>query len=203
MLCFILFYIRMIKTVTVYAASSSQLDKKYFDAAEELGKLLAVKNITCINGGGNNGLMCAVTDAVLKYGGKVIGIIPQFMVDEGWIHNCLTEIRITQDMHERKQLMAQEADACIALPGGIGTMEELLEIMTWKQLGLYNKPIMILNTGGYYDELLFMLGKAGSEKFMHDSHLKMWEVGLTPQDVVDKLFIQKQWHDDPRSIAAL
>ena len=151
-------------------------------AARDLGRIIAENGITCINGGGKTGLMAQVTDAILEQDGRVIGILPQFMVDRFWGHLSLTEQIITPDMHTRKQLMAQRSDACIALPGGIGTLEELLEIITWKQLGLYSKPVVILNTNGYFDDLLRMLEKAEQEQFMHHSHDPLWTVAETPEE---------------------
>jgi uncharacterized protein (TIGR00730 family) len=159
----------------------------YFRAAGELGKLLAQNQIACINGAGNEGLMAGVTDAVLENGGKVTGIIPQFMVDSGWCHSSLTERIITPDMHTRKQLMASLSDACIALPGGIGTMEELLEIITWKQLGLYSKPVVILNIHHFYDDLLRMLKKAEQEKFLLLNPSLSWSVAETPGEALKML----------------
>ena len=125
-----------IKSVCVYCASSTKIDKAYFEAARQLGKLLAEKGINVINGAGCQGLMAAVSDSALEAGGKVTGVIPHFMVEQGWYHHKLTELIVTNDMHERKQRMAALADAVIALPGGYGTFEELLEIITWRQLGL-------------------------------------------------------------------
>jgi uncharacterized protein (TIGR00730 family) len=192
-----------IQTITVYAASSSQVSPLYFQAAEELGKLLAQNQIACINGAGNKGLMAALTDAVLQNGGKVIGIIPQFMVDEGWCHSGLSERIVSLDMHTRKQLMADKSDACIALPGGIGTMEELLEIITWKQLDLYSGPIIILNINGFYDDLLRMLTKAQQENFMHVKHSSIWTVAKTPKKALEIIFENSQWEENPRLFAAL
>ncbi|MDR0864558.1 MAG: TIGR00730 family Rossman fold protein [Candidatus Symbiothrix sp.] len=171
-------------TITVYAASGSLVPPVYFQAAKELGKLLAQNNITCINGAGNTGLMAAVSDAVLENGGKVIGIIPEFMVAKGWVHDSLTERIITPDIHSRKQLMAKKADACIALPGGFGTMEELLEIITWKQLELFSKPIVILNIHHFYDDLIQLLQKAGREKFVSPEDLSLWSVAETPEEAL-------------------
>jgi len=152
-----------INTITIYASASSRISPVYFNAAAELGKLLAENSITCINGGGIKGLMGAISNAVLENNGKVCGVIPQFMYDNGWVHTEIQEVIITSDMHSRKKTMADKSDACIALPGGLGTLEELLEIITWRQLGLYLKPIVILNTAGYYDNLLAMLDKADKE----------------------------------------
>ena len=157
-------------TITIYAASSPHVSPVYKQAAKDLGRIIAENGITCINGAGKSGLMAQVTDAVLENGGKVIGILPQFMADTFGGHPSLTERIVTPDMHTRKQLMAQRSDACIALPGGIGTLEELLEIITWKQLGLYSKPVVILNTQGFFNDLLQMLKKIEREHFMHHCH---------------------------------
>jgi len=172
------------KIVTIYGASSSQIDIQYMKIADELGKLLAQNGINCITGGGSEGMMGAVAKGALESGGCVIGIIPQFMIDEGWGNSALSEIIVTKSMHERKQLMAEKSDACIALPGGIGTMEELMEIITWRQLSLYNKPVVIFNINGYYDPLLFMLKKAVREKFMHVTNREMWNVAYSSDEVL-------------------
>ncbi|MDR1718891.1 MAG: TIGR00730 family Rossman fold protein [Dysgonamonadaceae bacterium] len=176
-----------LKTITIYGSSSSTIDSEYMAAAKRLGELLALHNIDCINGGGRFGVMAAVTEGVLSQGGKVTGIIPQFMIDNGWLNDSLTELIITADMHQRKQLMAQKADACIALPGGIGTLEELLEVMAWKQLELYRHPIVILNTNGFYDPLFAMLKKAESEHFMRHERKDLWTVAATPEEAIKRL----------------
>ncbi|MDL2322479.1 TIGR00730 family Rossman fold protein [Bacteroidales bacterium OttesenSCG-928-A17] len=192
-----------VKTVTVYAASSSQIDRVYHDAAEKLGELLARHQITCINGAGKKGLMGALNESVLARGGKVCGVIPRFMVDEGWGHDSLSEQIVTETMHERKEIMARMSDGCIALPGGVGTMEELLEIITWRQLGLYSRPIVILNVNGYYQDLLAMLDKAASECFIHSKHTAIWHVAETPEEALGIILEQPQWENNPRSFAAL
>ena len=186
-----------VKTITVYAASSSSIDPSYMKTAWELGSLMASHGIACINGGGNKGLMSALTDGILQSNGQVTGIIPRFMIDKGWLHPRLSNVISTPDMHTRKQLMAQQSDACIALPGGIGTLEELLEIITWKQLGLYTKPVVILNTNGYYDDLLSMLDKAIREKFMTETHTSMWAVADTPEEAIAQALPQQEWHQSP------
>lgn len=177
-----------LNSVCVYCASSAKIDKVYFDAAKELGKLLAERELECICGAGKKGLMGVLTTEVLSNGGSVKGIIPQFMYDEGWYHPDITDLVVTESMHERKTLMAESSDAVIAMPGGCGTMEELLEIITWKQLGLYFNPIVILNTNNYYDPLIKMLDNAIEETFMLPAHGKIWEVASTPQQAVDLLF---------------
>lgn len=180
-------------SVVVYCASSAHIEDVYFDAARQLGKVLAENNITCITGAGRQGLMGEVNDSVLENGGKVKGIIPQFMIDSGWCHHQLTELVVTDSMHERKLLMAQNSDAAVALPGGFGTLEELAEILTWKQLGLYKNPIIILNINGYYDPLLAMFDKMIGEKFLHHDYRNMWQVVDSPDEVIDCLQNFETW----------
>jgi len=184
--------VQKIETITIYASSSPQIASIYFEAAKDLGERMAALDIACINGGGCNGLMAAVTDAILANGGKVFGIIPRFMVENGWLHPDIKEVVVASDMHERKQMMAKKADACIALPGGIGTLEELLEIITWKQLGLYVNPVIILNINGFYDSLLMMLQKIDAEHFLPHKKTGMWMVANTPEEALNLIFEQKK-----------
>ena len=192
-----------IRNVCVYSASSTKIDKAYFEAAGELGRLLAEKHINLINGAGNIGLMAASSDAALAAGGTVTGIIPHFMVEQDWHHKGLTRLIETETMHERKQLMADLSDGVIALPGGCGTMEELLEVITWKQLGLYLNPIVILNVNGFYDALLAMLEHAIEGNFMRREHGKIWEVAKTPQEAVNFLYTSPRWNEEIRKFAAI
>lgn len=192
-----------ISSVCVYCASSTKIDKKYFEAAEHLGKLIAENNIRLINGAGNIGLMGAVSNGALSAGGKVTGVIPQFMIEQGWHHQGLTELVTVQTMHERKQTMANLSDAVIALPGGCGTLEELLEIITWKQLGLYLNPIVILNINGFFDPLLEMFDKAIDENFMRKQHGDIWYVANTPQEAVEKIYTTPIWDKSIRKFAAI
>ena len=170
--------------VCVFCASSAQIDRRYLDDARELGRRLAEGGWRCVNGGGAVGLMGAVTDGTLDAGGEVTGVIPKFMVDNGWCYDRLEDVIITADMHQRKQTMSEMADAVIALPGGVGTLEELLETLTWRQLGLVKTPVIILNTLGYYDRLLAMLRHAIDEGFMKTSHAALWQVAATPADAI-------------------
>ena len=190
-------------SVCVYCASSTQIDEKYFRAAEELGTLIAQKGLRLITGAGRMGLMNTVQEAALTAGGKVIGIIPTFMIKEGWHHTGLTELIETASMHERKQTMANLSDGAIALPGGCGTFEELLEIITWKQLGLYLGPVIILNIDGYYDHLLAQLNRALEDKFMRDIHAHIWQVATTPEEAVELLFNTPNWDKSVRKFAAI
>lgn len=191
------------KNVCVYCASSSKTDSIYQEAATELGYLLAQNQLTCICGAGFQGLMKTLSDAVMEKNGRVIGVIPRFMYEEGWGNDSLSKLIITETIHERKNQMAALSDAVIALPGGCGTMEELLEIITWKQLGLYSKPIIILNINNYYNDLLSMLEKAAAENFIHSKHKGIWHVAQTPEGAMDIISQQPQWENNPRSFAAL
>lgn len=192
-----------IHSVCVYSASSTQVNECYFQAAKELGHILALRGIRVINGAGNLGLMRACADACLEAGGKVTGVIPHFMVEQGWQHTGLTELIETPDMHIRKETMARLSDGVIALPGGCGTMEELLEIITWKQLGLYLNPIIILNIQKFYDPLLDMLRHAAEERFMRQVHLDIWRVAHTPSEAVNLLFSTPIWDRNVRKFAAI
>ena len=192
-----------IKNVCVYSASSTKIAPVYFAAAEELGRLLAMRSINLINGAGSIGLMAATSNAALSAGGTVTGVIPRFMVEQNWHHSGLTQLVETETMHERKQLMAEMSDGVIALPGGCGTMEELLEIITWKQLGLYLKPIVILNINGFYDPLLEMLQRAIDGHFMRPEHGTIWQVATSPQEAIDLLYTTPWWDKNVRKIAAI
>lgn len=195
--------INSIHTVCVYCASSTKVSPLYFEAARELGRLLAQKEIRLVTGAGSLGLMRAIEDSALEAGGQVTGVIPRFMVEEGWGHTGLTQLIETADMHERKEKMASLADGIIALPGGCGTLEELLEIITWKQLGLYSNPVVILNVNGFYDPLLAQLSRAVEEHFMGDLHASLWQVATTPAQAIELLYTTPKWNTALRKFAAI
>ena len=165
--------------------------------------MIAEHGMTLITGAGKLGLMNTIENAALEAGGKVTGVIPTFMVREGWHHEGLTELIETPSMHERKQTMANLSDGIIALPGGCGTMEELLEIITWKQLGLYVNPIVILNVDGFYDALLAQLEKAVEENFMRAIHADIWKVASTPVEAMELLLSTPKWDKNIRKFAAI
>lgn len=192
-----------ISSVCVYCASSTKIAPVYFEAATKLGMLLGERKLRLINGAGSIGLMCAVSDATLAAGGTATGVIPRFMVEQGWHHPELTELIEVESMHERKQLMADLSDAVIALPGGCGTLEELLEIITWKQLGLYLNPVVILNINHYFDPLLAMLRLAVDEQFMRPQHAEMWAVAETPEEAVELIYSLPAWGKEVRKFAAI
>lgn len=192
-----------INAVCVYSASSTKIDSVYFETARKLGTLLAQNGIRVVNGAGNMGLMTAVSDAALAAGGKVTGVIPHFMIEQNWHHTGLSELIEVNTMHERKQKMAALSDAVIALPGGCGTLEELLEIITWKQLGLYLNPIVILNVKGYYNPLLEMFARAAEEHFMGVRHMDIWRVANTPEEAITQTQTTPIWDVSIRKFAAL
>ncbi len=173
--------------IAVYCASSSKVDSAYIDAAQSLGDIFAEEKVHAIFGAGHSGLMGAFADAVIAKEGTITGVIPAFMIENNWHHSQLEQLIITDTMHERKARMAQLADAAVALPGGCGTLEELLEVITWKQLNLFCKPIIIVNIKDYFAPLLAMLEKAVSEQFMHPEHRKLWEVVSSPDAVLSAI----------------
>lgn len=187
-------------TIVIYGASSPHVDDIFKDQAYQLGRLLAGRGKRIVTGAGFTGLMEAVENGALDAGGHVTGIIPQFMVVSGWLHQNLSEVIVTADMHERKSRMAQMADAAIALPGGTGTLEELFEVITWKMLGLFVKPIVILNTDGYYDPMLSMLDRTVERKFMNQRFMQMWAVAETPEQALELLESMPDWDCSQRKI---
>jgi len=192
-----------INRVCVYCASSSQCDAIYHDAASRLGALLARNQITVVYGGGKSGSMGALADGALIEGGRVVGVLPRFMDDIEWGHPRLSELILVNDMHERKRLMIKEVDAVIAMAGACGTWEELFEAMSWKRLGLYSGPIVIVNTQDYYAPMLEMLDRSIEYRFMDDRHRKMWMVVREPEQVLDAIANSPPWSAQNRSFAAL
>jgi uncharacterized protein (TIGR00730 family) len=190
-------------TVCVFASSSSRIDKDYATAASKLGSLLARAEMDVVYGGGGIGLMGKLADAVLENGGRITGVIPSFMKDEGWDHSSVNEMIITSDMGERKKRMFALADAIVALPGGVGTLEELTEAMTLKQLGLYNGPIIILNTLNFYKSFIDFLEHMVSGNFLRYEHKGMWELASTAEEVMTLLGEKKNWRHDARKIARI
>jgi uncharacterized protein (TIGR00730 family) len=192
-----------INKVCVYCASSTKIAPKYFEAAAQLGTLIGKKKLTLLNGGGKYGLMATTADAVIENGGVAIGIIPQFMIDHGWQYDKMSQMIVVNGMHERKQMMADESDAVIALPGGCGTWDELIEIITWKQLGLYSGPIVILNQDGYYDPLLMMFDHALKDNFMGVRHADLWSVATTVEEAMDMIYNIPLWDKSYTKFAAI
>ena len=157
----------------MFCGSSAGASAVFFDTARALGAELARRDITLVYGGGRVGLMGALADAALMAGGEVIGIIPELLLLREVAHRDLPDLRVVASMHERKAHMAELSDAFLALPGGFGTFEELCEIITWNQLGIYNKPIGILNVSGYYDPLLALFDRAVEQRFVRAEHQRL------------------------------
>ncbi len=190
-------------SVAIYCASSNKIRPSYIDAAERLGAEFAKHGLRLIYGDGGIGLMAAAARGALSEGGEVVGVIPQFMVDQGWNNPNSTQTIITQTMHERKATICDMADAMVALPGGIGTFEELLECLTWKQLGLHNCPVVILNTDGYYDRLLSCIEYMIEEQMMRPIHRDMFTVVSQPEDVIQAILSSPKWDPNTRRLAAI
>ena len=173
------------KHICVFAGSENGQRPGYPRAAAELGRLLAEKGITLVYGGGRTGLMGAAADAALAAGGKVVGVIPKGLTGIEVDHKGLTRMIVTADMHERKAEMHRLSDAFIALPGGIGTFDELFEALCWAQLGFHRKPCGLLNTGGYYDPLLKLIRNATDEGFADERPMKLLLTGTTPAELLE------------------
>ncbi|HUI08960.1 MAG TPA: TIGR00730 family Rossman fold protein [Bacteroidota bacterium] len=187
--------------ICVYCASSRSCDRSYHDAARRLGMLIARRSWSIVYGGGGDGSMGALADGALAAGGRVTGVIPHFMKELEWAHGGLTELRVVDDMRTRKEMMLSGSDAVVALPGGSGTLEELFEAMTLKRLGIYLKPIVIVNTGGFFNPLLEQLGRCVSERFMDAQHAGMWKAVANVDDVIPAITAAPEWSSDARSFA--
>lgn len=179
------------RRICVFCGSSAGRGSAYLHAAEQLGLLMAQRGIGLVYGGASVGLMGAVANAVLAGRGQVTGVIPQALVEREVAHNGLEDLRVVGSMHERKALMADLSDAFIALPGGIGTLEELFEVWTWTQLGNHAKPCGVLNVNGFYSSLGTFLDHVVEEGFLKPAHRAILQVGKTPEDLLDGL---ARWH---------
>jgi uncharacterized protein (TIGR00730 family) len=191
----------MIRTVCVYCASSDRTPAVYLDAAARLGRTLAEAGLAIVYGGSSLGSMGRMAAAALDAGGRVTGVLPRFMDELEWGNRSLTELRLVDDMHERKRLMLELSDAVIALPGGCGTLEELFEAITWKRLGLYFGPVVLVNVNRFYDPCIELLHRTVEEGFMNPRHREMWDVVAEPEQVVDALHRAPAWTRDARSFA--
>jgi len=176
-----------LRRVCVFCGSSPGARPEYRAAAEALGRMLAARGLGLVYGGGNVGLMGVLADAALAAGGEVIGVIPRALVDLEVAHTGLRDLRIVDSMHERKAAMAELAGAFVALPGGIGTLEELFEVWTWAQLGLHAKPCALLDVAGYYAPLVAFLEHAVAARFLRPVHRAMLTVTADPQALLDHL----------------
>ena len=172
--------------ICVYCGANRGSDPVYADAARAMGRALAERGIGLVTGGGRVGLMGVVADAALEAGGRVVGVIPQALMKRELAHAGLTELVVTASMHERKARMAELADGFVALPGGLGTLEELFEIWTWGQLGWHHKPCGLLNAAGFYDKLVAFLDGATEDQFLKPEHRAMLVVDADPDRLLDR-----------------
>lgn len=187
--------------ICVFCASSAKIDKSYFKATEALARLFVNENIEVVFGGGAVGLMGKLADTIIQNGGKLKGIMPKFMNEVEWAHKGVSDFELTDTFHERKAKLLSGIDGLVALPGGSGTLEELLEAITLKRLGQFTKPIVILNTSGFYIPLKQMLEKCVSENFMHEKHLNMWTFVNEPEEVIPALKNTPGWNEDAINFA--
>jgi uncharacterized protein (TIGR00730 family) len=186
-----------IRSICVYCGSQPGRDKSYIDAGRILGKSIADNHLRLVYGGGTKGIMGAVASGVLSHGGRVTGIIPEFLMDmEATRHSLgqLSELIVTPDMHDRKHKMFERADAFVTLPGGIGTLEEIVEIMTWAQLGRHRKPIVLVNINGFWDPLMTLVEHMAEAGFIHTAHLVQPLVIDAAEEVVPALLAH--WASD-------
>jgi uncharacterized protein (TIGR00730 family) len=185
-----------LRSICVFCGSSAGIRPQYAQAAANVGQLLAAQKIQLVYGGGNVGLMGVLADSALAAGGQVIGVIPRMLVERELAHQGLTELRIVGSMHERKALMAELSDAFLALPGGLGTFEELCEVLTWAQLGIHPKPCGCLNTCGYFDRFTQLLEQAVAEGFLPKQHRQLLSVAGEVETLLASLEQHQPLHPD-------
>lgn len=178
------------KRVCVFCGSKNGAKSEYLEAARQLGREMACRDLALVYGGADIGLMGSLANTVLESGGKVYGVIPKRMVDREIAHGSLTQLWVVDTMHERKMKMAELADAFIAMPGGLGTLEEIFEAVTWTQLQIHRKPCGLLNTNGYYDGLLAFLNHAVNEGFVREDHRSLFSVESDAGRLLDSLRAQ-------------
>lgn len=192
-----------IRSACVYCASSTQADPAYPDAAERLGRHLARNSITIVYGGGGVGSMGRLADGALAEGGSVIGVIPEFMQRLEWFHRGLSQLRLVDDLHDRKRQLISDADAIVALPGGSGTLDELLEAISLKRLGAFLGPIVIVNTRNFFDPCLQLLERCIEERFMDPRHRAIWQVVDEPEEVIGAFRAAPVWSREALDFAAI
>ena len=174
------------KAIAVYCGASPGVSDVYADAARAMGRALVARGMALVYGGGNVGLMGVIADEVLRLGGQVFGVIPQALMEREVGHAGLSELFVVADMHERKAMMARLADGFIALPGGLGTLEELFEMLTWSQLGIHAKPVGVLNVAGFYDALIGFVAHARAQGFVRDQHAGLMMVENSPEALLER-----------------
>ncbi|MDD3566983.1 MAG: TIGR00730 family Rossman fold protein [Bacteroidales bacterium] len=189
--------------VCVFCASSAKIDEKYFEATKTVARELVNANATILYGGGSVGLMGCLADTALSLQGRVVGILPRFMDKVEWGHKGLTQMVLVKDMRERKKQLTENVDAVVALPGGCGTLEELMEVFTLKRLGKFTKPIIVLNTDGFYSHLELLIDKMIEERFMRPEHRQIWQMVSTPEEIMPAIKSAPLWDESAIEFAAV
>ena len=174
-------------SICVYCGSRPGTEPAFAEAARQVGLWIAQNKGQLVYGGGHNGLMGMMADACLQAGGRVVGVIPKALVEKEWAHSGCSELHVVENMHERKRLMAERADAFLAMPGGIGTFEEFFEVWTWRQLGYHDKPVGLLNIKGYYDNLLAFLSTSVQQGFMNAEQMQLIRSGTNTESLLQSL----------------
>ena len=174
-------------SICVYCGSRPGTEPAFAEAARQVGLWIAQNKGQLVYGGGHNGLMGMMADACLQAGGRVVGVIPKALVEKEWAHSGCSELHVVENMHERKRLMAEHADAFLAMPGGIGTFEEFFEVWTWRQLGYHDKPVGLLNIQGYYDNLLAFLSTSVQQGFMNAEQMQLIRSGTNTELLLQSL----------------
>jgi uncharacterized protein (TIGR00730 family) len=189
--------------ICVFCASSAKVDEKYFSATKQLAELLVGWGASIVYGGGSVGLMGCLADTAMANGGEVIGILPRFMDKVEWGHKNISQMILVRDMRERKKLLIKNVDAVIALPGGCGTLEELMEVFTLKRLGKFTKPIIVLNTDGFYTHLEMLIEKMIEEQFLRHEHRDIWRLVNTPEEVIPAIKNSPSWDSSAINFAVV
>ena len=185
-------------SLCVYCGSRPGAHPAFIDTARAVGQWIGSRGGQLVYGGGRNGLMGIVAEATLEAGGRVVGIIPKALVEKEWAHHGCTELHVVDTMHERKRMMAERADAFVALPGGIGTFEEFFEVWTWRQLGYHDKPVGLLNVAGYYDGMETFLRTGVEQQFMNSWQMELIRIGRDPATLLPELVQAAGLAPEPR-----
>lgn len=187
----------------MFCASSAKVSEEYFEATRQVAKHLVNHGATIVYGGGSVGLMGCLADTAMELGGEVVGVLPRFMDKVEWGHKKISQMNLVKDMRERKKLLIKDVDAVIALPGGCGTLEELMEVYTLKRLGKFTKPIIVLNTNNFYMHLELLIEKMIEEQFMRNEHRQIWQMVNTPNEIIPAIQSAPAWDSSAIKFAAV
>ena len=189
------------KLVAIYCASSDKIDPLYLTHARDLGALLVENNLGIKYGGGSIGSMGAIATSMLERNGRVVGVIPQFMVDVEWANPNVKEMIVCDTMAQRKEILLSDVEAIVVMAGGVGTFDEMFDALSLKKLGKFHKPIIILNTNNYFSPLLQILDQSIEQQFMRQEHREMWQVAYEPHEVIPLILNTPHWNDEALKIA--